>query len=218
MKIRSLQSNSVLRPLAMSLVCVMLITTMGCSISPKPRNHWWQFWRTQHTPDSVRIYQPDDVVLPPTPDVLGPDGSGVSEGLPVETLPPPPVAGDMAEPEAVRTPATNVVSELKTVYFGFDSSQLDGGAIAALDNNAAWLMQHPGYEIQLQGHCDERGTTEYNLNLGDLRAKAVKAYLAGKGVSPDSMHTISYGEERPIDPGHGEASWSLNRRVEFLVY
>ena len=73
-------------------------------------------------------------------------------------------------------------------------------------------------EIQIEGHCDERGTLEYNLLLGERRAKAVKAYLVQRGVQPEVLHTISYGEERPIDPEGSDVAFSKNRRAQFLVY
>jgi len=157
-------------------------------------------------------------VLPPPPDLLGEGGS--SSGLPVPggELPPPPVnAGDLAEPNPLRAPA-QAASELQTVYFDYDSADLTAEAQQALEGNAAWLQVNANYEIQIEGHTDERGTTEYNLNLGDRRAKSVKAYLVGRGIPADRLHTISYGEERPAEAGGSEAAWSRNRRAQFLVY
>ena len=87
-----------------------------------------------------------------------------------------------------------------------------------LDNAIAWLESHPDVQILIEGHCDERGTREYNLNLGQRRANSVKEYLVGKGIDPNRLHTISYGEERPIELGMSESAYAQNRRVQFLVY
>lgn len=208
------------RPVGFALLLVMVAGSTGCSISPKPRDHWWQFWRTKKA-DAAKVYYPDVEVLPPAPDSPGAPGSG--EVLPIDdTLPPPPgvevMSSDMEEPDPLRMEATNTVSELQTVHFGYDSSQLSPEAIAILDANAQWLTANPSYQIQIEGHCDERGTLEYNLNLGDRRAKSVKAYLVSRGIDPNRLHTISYGEERPLDTTGTDAAWSMNRRVQFLVY
>ncbi len=106
-------------------------------------------------------------------------------------------------------------SALQTVYFDYDSSALRPDALNALRRNADVIKQTPGYVIQVEGHCDERGTQEYNLALGERRALAVRAHLISLGVSGDRMVTISYGEEAPAVMGTGEAVWSQNRRAEF---
>ena len=99
------------------------------------------------------------------------------------------------------------------VLFDYDSSVLDPAATQTLDRQAAWLKQYPDVIVTIEGHADERGTREYNLALGDRRAKAVKNYLVALGVSGDRLLTISYGEERPADPAHNEAAWAENRRA-----
>lgn len=108
-------------------------------------------------------------------------------------------------------------AELGTVYFPFDSYSLTGEARSALKGNADWLKANPSARVQIEGHCDERGTTEYNMALGDRRANAVKSYLAKLGIDKGRMETISYGEERPSDPGHDEAAWGRNRRAVFVT-
>ncbi len=110
-----------------------------------------------------------------------------------------------------------VASELATVYFGFDSYTLSGEARDALKNNADWLKSNPSAKVQIEGHCDERGTVEYNMALGDRRANATKNYLAKLGVERSRMETISYGKERPSDPGHDEGAWARNRRATFIT-
>jgi peptidoglycan-associated lipoprotein len=100
-----------------------------------------------------------------------------------------------------------------TVHFGTDLYDIDSSAAAILDAQAAWLAKYPNVRITIEGHCDERGTREYNLALGDRRANAAKNYLAGKGVNAARMSTISYGKERPAAMGSDESSWAQNRRA-----
>jgi peptidoglycan-associated lipoprotein len=95
---------------------------------------------------------------------------------------------------------------------------LKAPARAILENKAAWLRANGRYKVRIEGHCDERGTNEYNLALGERRANSAFKYLNALGVSADRMSTISYGEERPADPGHNEAAWAKNRRDEFKLY
>jgi len=134
-------------------------------------------------------------------------------------LEPPKTAAGAAESGNVKRAAASVIQPaLKTVYFDFDSAALTEGTKETLRENAAWLRDHPQTEVQVQGHCDERGTVEYNFNLGQRRAEAVKAFLDSLGVPRDRIHTISYGEERPAVLGHNEEAWRLNRRAEFHAY
>jgi peptidoglycan-associated lipoprotein len=105
--------------------------------------------------------------------------------------------------------------ELQTVFFAFDSVALSEEVKRVLDRNIAWLKQHGKIAIRLVGHADERGTSEYNLGLGMRRASQVRAYLIERGVSPEALVTVSYGEEMPLRRAHAEEAWSMNRRVEF---
>ena len=107
-------------------------------------------------------------------------------------------------------------SGLKVVYFDYDSSSLRSDAMATLRDNADKIKQVPGVIVQVAGHCDERGTQEYNLALGERRALAIREHLIQLGVSGDRMITISYGEEMPAVSGSSESAWSMNRRAEFL--
>ena len=106
---------------------------------------------------------------------------------------------------------------LQTVYFGYDSSDLSDSGRRTLRSNADWLKSHPDVAVLVEGNCDERGTIEYNLALGEHRADAVRSYLASLGLSRTRVRIITYGEERPIDPGHNEAAWAKNRRAAFVV-
>ena len=105
-----------------------------------------------------------------------------------------------------------VVSVGDRVFFGYDSAELDADAQELLQAQAAWLKQYNKSSITIEGHCDERGTREYNLALGERRAQAVKNYLNGLGVSMSSMSTISYGKERPAVVGSNDDAWGQNRR------
>ena len=105
-----------------------------------------------------------------------------------------------------------IVSVGDRVFFGYDSAELDPDAQELLQAQAAWLKQYNKSSIIIEGHCDERGTREYNLALGERRAQAVKNYLNGLGVSNSSISTISYGKERPAVVGSNDAAWSQNRR------
>lgn len=108
-------------------------------------------------------------------------------------------------------------SDLRTVYYPFDSYSLGGEARSALKFNANWLKQNASATVQIEGHCDERGTTEYNLALGEKRANAARDYLEKLGVESSRISAISYGEERPSDPGHDESAWAKNRRAAFII-
>lgn len=103
------------------------------------------------------------------------------------------------------------------VFFKFDSSALSEGAKKTLDKTATWLNNNSNIAILIEGHCDERGTREYNLALGQRRAEAAKKYLVSKGVKSSRIKTISYGKERPAVVGKGEAIWSKNRRSVIVV-
>ncbi len=104
-----------------------------------------------------------------------------------------------------------------TVHFDTDHSDIAGEAQGILTAQAKWLAAHPNVRVTIEGHCDERGTREYNLALGDRRATAAKNFLASAGVSADRMSTISYGKERPVATGSDESSWAQNRRAVTVV-
>lgn len=108
-------------------------------------------------------------------------------------------------------------SRLQTVYFEYDSSNLRQDAQTTLRTNAGVMNEYADVLFQVQGHCDERGSEEYNLALGDRRALSIKDYLVNLGVAPQRLTIITYGEERPIDPEHEEYAWSKNRRGEFVA-
>jgi peptidoglycan-associated lipoprotein len=103
------------------------------------------------------------------------------------------------------------------VYFDLDSYDIRSDGMSVLDAQAAWLMRYPAVQIRVEGNCDERGTREYNLALGARRANAVRDYLVSRGVSSARISTLSWGKERPIDPGTGEEAWSRNRNGHTVI-
>ncbi|MGM0556415.1 MAG: OmpA family protein [Myxococcota bacterium] len=122
--------------------------------------------------------------------------------------------GEDDSDEQDETPDENL--ELETVYFGYDSSDLSSSTRSQLDNNAEWIKEHPNTTIQLQGHTDERGTPEYNLALGEARARSVRQYLMKLGIDGSRLMTLSYGEEMPAAYGSSPEDFRKNRRVEFV--
>jgi peptidoglycan-associated lipoprotein len=126
-----------------------------------------------------------------------------------------PVETPEPEPEPVIKKITD--AEFKTVYFDFDKYNLVDSAKQALELNARILKEHPDVIVKIEGNCDERGTVEYNLSLGDKRAMAAKDYLIGLGINADRLQTISYGKSRPAVMGNNEAAWAKNRRDNFRI-
>lgn len=144
----------------------------------------------------------------------------VPTDLPTVTDTPPDNDNNMPkEPEITRDtlPEKPDPSDFSTVYFDFDKYNIRTDARTALEYNAEVLKQYPDTRITIEGHCDERGTVEYNLALGEKRADAVRDYLAQLGINKTRMETISYGKERPVDLGHNEIAWQKNRRAAFKV-
>jgi peptidoglycan-associated lipoprotein len=105
----------------------------------------------------------------------------------------------------------------RDINFEFDKYRITEEARPVLDGIARWMNDRADAELLVEGHCDERGTEEYNLALGEQRALSARRYLVSLGVAPERVHTVSYGESRPVDPRHNEAAWARNRRAHFLV-
>ncbi len=143
---------------------------------------------------------------------------------PTKTTPPAAVVTETPQPQP--TTPTNIpgsradfvaTAGTDTVLFATDSADLDAEATATLAKHAQWLQQNPAVRVTVEGHCDERGTREYNLALGDRRANAAKNYLVSNGVPADRISVISYGKERPVAQGSDEAAWAQNRRAVTVV-
>src|SRR5262249_17747993 len=131
-----------------------------------------------------------------------------------ETFPSQPVEKAPVEPGVDELNRQGV---LKTIYFGYDSSDLTDDARQVLVANANWLKAHPGRKIRIEGHCDERATGEYNWSPGERRAGTARDYLQSLGIDASRVRIVSYGKERPVDSGHNDAAWSKNRRGEFYI-
>ena len=116
--------------------------------------------------------------------------------------------------ESTATPAS---SPLKDIHFEFDRYELRADAREALDANAKWLREHPSVRVEIEGHCDERGTNEYNMGLGAKRAQAARDYLVSLKISAQRLSTVSYGEEIPVCTEHAESCWEKNRRDRFVI-
>jgi len=138
---------------------------------------------------------------------------------PVQSAPPT-AATTTPAPSSTARPAVQdfaAVPELADVFFDFDKYDIRPGDAKTLDANANWLKSNPNHLMLIEGHCDERGTNEYNLALGERRAKSTMNYLVSQGVQANRITIISYGEERPQCTEHNEACWAKNRRAHFLV-
>lgn len=132
----------------------------------------------------------------------------------------PPAAVASATPkneEATQAAVKKMIENFSRVQFGFDSAQLEAETRAALAANAEIMRSYPGLELEIQGHADERGTTDYNLALGDKRAQAVMEYMKRAGIEDARLRSVSYGEERPVENGSSETAWAANRRAEFKI-
>ena len=153
-----------------------------------------------------------------------PTGGGTAGAPPPPPTPVPDTTRVPPEPTITDDPLTsgdldaiNKNSPFQPVFFVLDSFEVDGLAQQALTANAGILKKYPTWVITIEGHCDERGTAEYNLALGEKRALAARAYLVSLGVPADRLRTVSYGKEFPFDPGHDESAWKKNRRAHFVV-
>lgn len=154
-----------------------------------------------------------------------------------EAPPPPPQVKEQPEAEEVKEPAPpkepelteeeifmrksleeiNREAPIEMIHFDFDRYFIREDAKPVLEQNAAWLKKFGSVQVLIEGHCDERGTEEYNLALGEKRAKSTHDYLVSLGISPSRLKTISYGKSQPLDPGHNEEAWQKNRRAAFTI-
>lgn len=201
---------------ATSFLAVCLLLSSGCA---GKKLSWLSPWGGGNRTEAD--------LLPPEP--LDPDGIWATDlpngflELPImnpDDLPPlttvEPRGIELAE--APRKPV-QPVGTLQPVFFPFDSSDLSAETRRVLDANAQWLRDHPDMQVQIEGHCDERGTVPYNFSLGQRRADKVREYLSAQGgIHPARLYTISYGEERPLELGSSESAYSRNRRVQFMAY
>jgi peptidoglycan-associated lipoprotein len=166
--------------------------------------------------------KPAPVARPMPPPAVNTGGAG-------DPAPPPP-------PEPIVDPSLNVPpmpaedlisgksiddlnrdSPLRPLFFELDSAEVSAEGQTVLQENAAIMKKYATWSVTIEGHCDERGTAEYNLALGERRALAAKTYLVSLGIPADKVKTVSYGKEFPFDPGHDDGAWSMNRRAHFVI-
>ena len=191
-------TRPVVRAAAMvQLVTLVLVAACGGNRPPVAR---------PAPPPAVPV--PSTAVAPPPP-------APPERVLEPTIIPPDPVPEDNVASASLDDLNRN--SPLKPVFFDYDSSELTREGQVILDANSAILKRYPTWTVSLEGHCDERGTAEYNLALGERRAVAARAYLVSLGLPADRLRTVSYGKEFPFDPGHDDGAWSKNRRVHFVV-
>jgi peptidoglycan-associated lipoprotein len=148
---------------------------------------------------------PTEMARPPAPPAPIPEAPAPAERVPEDTV------GSKSLDELNRN------SPLKPVFYALDLADVDAAGQQALQANAEVLKKYMSWQITIEGHCDERGTAEYNLALGERRAVAARTYLLSLGIAADRIKTVSYGKEFPFDPGHDESAWSKNRRAHFVV-
>lgn len=154
---------------------------------------------------------------PPAPDSSA-DTSAPAPPTPAaepRSVPPEPVRDDAISSGSLDD--LNRASPLRPLFFAYDSSEVSPEGRAVLDENAGILRRSPTWTVTIEGHCDERGTAEYNLALGERRAVAARTYLVSLGIPADRLRTVSYGKEFPFDPGQSEAAWANNRRAHFVI-
>lgn len=184
------------------LALVLVLTVTSCNIfRDKPRR-------------DRDLYQPrvEEPILPPIEDELLPGLDGLGQGYETQTI-------DQTSLSGINVPSQEELIAVAgdRVFFATDSYRLSGTSKDVIRRQANWLMQNPNISVTVEGHCDERGTREYNLALGERRANSVKNYLVEMGVNPARVNTISYGKEFPEFLGSNSASWAKNRRGVTVV-
>ena len=173
--------------------------------------------------DMVRTDEPIPAYqTPATPETTTPRTDEAPDSLKSQPMIETPTSDSSIkqEPAAEETPGTQISqlqSELQKIYFNFDAADLSEDARSVLLKNAELLLKNPSVKVKIEGNCDERGSDDYNMALGERRAQAARDYLVNLGVQPDRLSTISYGEENPAEQGEDEATMAKNRRAEFVI-
>jgi peptidoglycan-associated lipoprotein len=187
------------RSIVSSVVVILLtLVAAGCAKKQPPA--------VQPAPSPAAARPPATGPAPPAPP------QRVEEALPV---PPEPISEDGISSRSLDD--LNRDSPFKPAFFPLDSAELDDAGRAIVSANAALMKKYPTWVITVEGHCDERGTPEYNLALGERRAVAVKTYLVSLGILAERVRVVSYGKEFPFDPAHNENAWASNRRAHFVI-
>jgi peptidoglycan-associated lipoprotein len=199
MKIHTLLSVPLCLRGTLIVLIVLSLATAGCGRRQPP----------VAKPIPPPTAAPPVAVTPPTPPR---PPERVEESLPV---PGQPLGEDAIAGSSLDDLNRN--SPFKPVFFSLDSADLDDIGRSTVTANAGLLKKYSTWVVTVEGHCDERGTAEYNLALGERRAVAVKTYLLSLGIAPDRVRTVSYGKEFPFDAGHAESAWAQNRRAHFVI-
>ena len=186
-----------------ALLLVIVATTSACSRKKPP------VARPTPPPPSANTTGG----APPPPPAPLPEPEPPVASVPVE----PAIAGTSVDYNARSLDELNRESPLQPVYYALDSADVAADMQGTLTKNAEILRQYPSWVVTVEGHCDERGTAEYNLALGERRAQAARAYLISLGIPAERLKIVSYGKEFPFDPGATEEAWAKNRRAHFVV-
>lgn len=182
--------------------CVALVTTMVLSVA------------------CVRQSAPVAPETPPPPPASPSNTPPPAPPSPPPPAPPPVVPAELIPDDGFTTRSLediNRESPLEPAFFVLDSSEIDDLARQVIEANAAVLREYPSWVVTIEGHCDERGTAEYNLGLGERRALAAREQLLELGIAAERVRTVSYGKEFPFDPGHDDGAWEANRRAHFVI-
>ena len=183
---------------AVSILLILGLTAAACGKKTPPLA-----WPAPPPPPTTASTTPGRPPAPPEP---------VAEPT---IVPAEPVPSDSISSASLDDLNRN--SPLKPAFFEYDSADLEAPAQAALTENAMVLKRYPSWTVTIEGHCDERGTAEYNLALGERRAVAARTYLVSLGIPADRLRTVSYGKEFPFDPGHDDPAYAKNRRAHFVI-
>jgi peptidoglycan-associated lipoprotein len=173
-----------MRTFSLSLLATAMVALAACASNPPPE------------PPPTPVASNTATVTPP-----------VQPPQPPRVTPPPPSGPSAGSKADFAVKATD------RVYFDYDAYNLDTDDQRSLSSQIAWLKQFPSTRVEVQGHADERGTRDYNIALGERRAQSVKSFLVAQGIAESRIQTISFGKDKPLDPGHDEAAWSRNRNA-----
>ena len=197
---------------------IIIISLVGC-VCPKVKKKFVEEERKEEEkkPEIVSIVKPEEKPkVEERPDEGKATKEEVEKAIKGEEIPVPeiPKGKKFVKPEEI---SEELALIFKNIYFDFDKYDIRPDAAETLKKIGEYMLKHPDIKILIEGHCDERGTREYNLVLGEQRALSSRRYLIVMGVSPKRMYTVSYGEDMPADPRSNEEAWAKNRRCEFKI-
>ena len=205
---------------AIAIAASLVVGVTGCKKTPKNVTNIPRAGERPIQDDPGRVNLPPGSRGPGTSGTLtdgpGTTGAGVdSKPLTQEQLDALAGQGTRHDPSNFNEDASTLAAE--TVLFDYDRSTVKSSEVPKVQRVATYLKNQPSAMLRVEGNCDERGTEEYNRSLGERRALAVRELLLASGIGPDRVSTVTYGEDKPADPGHDEAAWTKNRRADFVV-